>query len=722
MSSYNLSSYDIPPDSMVNFKKSEFLQLDMQVSMLQNKLNRAERLLDEFERKEAANSKAFSIIAKHLNRLSNSSKSYVVKGITTDIGGHIKNGGDKGFNELFNSLTTFISSVKVIKIVKKLRNEEASSRSVKSQDYHSYGHNKVKQLADMNRKLTNRLEALLHAKLSCKNCKTQIDIGKAVSSTRESIGASDNLATSSEIEFIESIGRLKSIETSKFSVLKSLKSLLNGDSSIMHAKNDDKRYLESVAQNLINESSIFVKKSDPVKDEASGREHQNTPKHGLPVKISQFVVKLDQSSKYDYKMDSYISQDDPIQKPLRRELLVDFEDAEAPDLVKQVLYNLDTIKSISSKKSEEEKEKPKETFQANVFKYLDNIQKEVECIKQDAASQASSLKQLASVRGDCKKIKLQHQVSVDSYKLSSNKKKSCKNFYSKQTPYFDRLTVDDLVDITQNNNFKMNYNHDFINDVDAIHDEDKSESINGFAELRKSKSLDPRLTDKMFLEPELKLDSVFRFNQPKPCERKEENTTEMFESFKFFNPQSNRTQRTQNVFENGSSEKKNIKPKKQLAFAKTSNDGFFKTMRYDRNAASKNFHNTDKTRNNITATQLSNKEFKNVQIPKIVKQIATQLGSSNTNKLTKPVKPRSPEHPLESLFNKPRRLNNELTKTFADVSRPKTRLQNQNSINAENLTNKAPDSQRNLLNKIKSRIAAKTSVTPRSHLGSLKHN
>lgn len=705
----------MPLDSMMHFKKSEYLQLDMQVSVLQSKLSRAERLLEEFERKEAANSKSFSIIAKQLNRLSNSSKKHLVKTLTIEIGGYLNNGKDNGFSELVTCLTTFISNIKVISDQISAHKSPPKSQSAKSQGYEHQPHNKLKELIVTNTKLKNRLNNILRTKLLCKNCNTQIDIAKAVSSTKESIGTSNRLATSSDLGFPGTNDRFKSFDMSKFSVLKSLKSLLNGESSIIPEYSDAKNEKEIPKPNFLNESSLFIKKPDPVKDIDSNRAALNTPNNSYTKKEEHLIGRQDESSQYDYRVTSYGSQKPTESKIIHRDLLKDFNCPETlnGDQV-SILYHLDTIKSISSKKSEDES--PKKNFKDKVSKCLDNLQRQVDTIQQEVFTQVNSLKQIVSAREEYNKDPIQGERSVESFKSSDNRKELSNTSYSGQTPYFDRIAVNDIRG--EQNKAEFTYNHTYIENIDDIGDYEYNE-VNGHNELRKSKSLDPRITEKLINDHSLKLEAVFRYNQPKPNQYVNENSGEMFESFKFFNPQSNRTQKTQNVFETDISDKKIPKPKISLAFAKTTNEGFFKTMRYDRNKINKTLANNERTKTSANNNTVGLKDFRNINVPKIAKQIISQLSTANPNKQTKPLKNRSPEQVNDQLTNRSRRANNELIKTFNDSIRPKTRLQNQNSLNYENMTSKGQDSQRSLLNKIKGRIVAKASLTPRSHLGNI---
>jgi len=711
MSSYNLSSYDMPPDSIVHFKKSEYMQLDMQVSVLQNKLSRAEKLLEDFERKEAANSKALNIIAKQLNQLSDSAKNYFIRGINLEIGGYIKNDNDKGLNELVSCLSTFSSAIKIVSEKSKKDINKTSSMSVKSQGYEVNSNHTVKELIDINKKLTRRLERILRSKLLCENCNTKIDIGKAVSSTNYSSSYNNRVTPNSDMELLESIGRYKSLETSKFSVFRSLKSLLNEGSSIINNNNQDKCETH-INLNFINESSVFVKKSDPFDDKLVTQNDSRRIMHqkGKLIENKRFVA--EQSSQYECELQPDSDLDTDKKTDCKRELLSEFNNAEKTKLNQneQVIQRLDTIKSLSSHKSETE---DKKELPNHVIKCLDNLQKQMNNLRIELASQTCSLKQIASARDEAKEKSI-NRKSLNSYISSVDKSASVKNQKSKQTPYFDRISLNDIVVGCDQNKLNITYNKNYIDDVDDLENEKLNLEESGYVELRKSKSLDPRISEQMMTINGLNIESIFNYNQRKPSEHIVQQTQEMFESFKFFNLHSSKTKKTENIFTNGSSEKKNLKPKKQL-FTKTTNDGFFKTMRYDRNLMYKNSGNNEKTKTNTTSQNFTIKDFKNNYIPKITKQLNLQFNTSTNNKLLKPIKAKSPENFLDKInirFKKP----NELTKTFHEPVHSKSRIQNQNSVNHDNIPNTCLDSQRSLLNKIKNRIVAKKSITPRSQL------
>lgn len=351
----------MPPDSMLNFKKSEYLQLDMQVSVLQSKLTRAERLLEELERKEAASAKAISIITKQVNRLSDTSKRAVSRGVAAEMASYAKSAGS-GFGELMDCLNGFLTGIKIISTAESKSHAELCSRLVRSQDNSRTAQGRVVALDDLNKRLKRRLDGILRSRLQCRGCHTQIDVAGAVSSTRESTNAS-------ELDFPSASDNFKSLDSSKFRSLKSIKSLLNGENEALVAQQ-----LQKPA--FMNESSIFVKKVTPDGEDSAAV--LDTPKNSQIV--DKYVHEsMKESSQYECVPAPQLATPNDAKPTLNRDLLPDFNEESTEPRIAPKLQHLDTIRSVSS--DEDAQRSSRVRFQEKVARCLDSLQRKVSSIQ-----------------------------------------------------------------------------------------------------------------------------------------------------------------------------------------------------------------------------------------------------------------------------------------------------------------------------------------------------
>lgn len=230
-------------------------------------------------------------------------------------------------------------------------------------------------------------------------------------------------------------------------------------------------------------------------------------------------------------------------------------------------------------------------------------------------------------------------------------------------------------------------------------------------ELRKSKSLGPDFLDcDQISNQHLKLESVYKYNQPKKPETTRTANENMFESFKFFKTTRDK-EHTYQLNHKKSSKKK--PQRKRLAVSRSNNGNIFKTLnneerkRVFRNSfrnSLKPLEKTNKSQTRYTFYQKNMKNKKKLEYnkPPLKKRIVETGVRGHQTMLSKIKNPF-----FESSRSKFKK------KTGLYQNKPYNATQNQNSINLTNIMN---DSSRrrietgknsNLINKIKSRMLGK---------------
>ena len=265
MSSYDISSYNLPKETLNDMRKTEFVQIDMQNSILQNKLKRMEKLIDEYEKKEAVSSRLIRMINKYVNYLSNSAKKFLISRFKKELEAlvSVENGNDTDLYCLITDLTEFISGIKLIKKTKPEKPKtKAKQRTAKSTDFHMNIRNVYSDMVEENKKLREKLEKDSKQAKAPENAKAG---GKILLNT--------DISKIHKNPQYDSVLIGKTLNVSKISGLKSLNSFFNDelkDNSIaVLPENKNTLKIENINHReslVLQDNSVFLKKHNVTKN------------------------------------------------------------------------------------------------------------------------------------------------------------------------------------------------------------------------------------------------------------------------------------------------------------------------------------------------------------------------------------------------------------------------------------------------------------------------
>ena len=264
MSSYDASSYNLPHDTSSQLKGANYMQLDMKNSMLQSRLTRNEKLLEEFEKKNAVHTRTLKIISKYVNALSNGAKRFMQKSFKLELANLMQACGKASdIADLVEVLTEFVSSIKVMRTCA----EDAESKQqtgAKSVDHDRGTRNALRDLKEENHKLKAKLEKLSKGQLECYSCHASIDIKKVLQLSQPLMMNSHIISGIGKQMQYDSMAQSNTLDISKFSELRSLHSFLNEDKGERHSKlaaraNPVQHQRDSIC---IDDSSVFLKKNN----------------------------------------------------------------------------------------------------------------------------------------------------------------------------------------------------------------------------------------------------------------------------------------------------------------------------------------------------------------------------------------------------------------------------------------------------------------------------
>lgn len=268
MSSYDLSSYNLPHNSNP-IQPTNFAQIDMQNDILQNKIKRLEKLINEYEKKEAVSSKLIRTVSKYINYLSNNAKRFVINGFKKEIEAlvNIKAENESDIHLLITDLTEFISSVKTTKIDKRNKREKKSkgySRNSRSVDFGKNDKDTIKSLEKENSKLKAKIDKMANKGKRGHNDLNGINQTPLFYETNISRIKKNNKADSSL--------NGKTLDFSKISELKSLNSFFNDElneqkiiekPSKVNNKTESLLIGTSLRESMvIKDTSVFLKKNN----------------------------------------------------------------------------------------------------------------------------------------------------------------------------------------------------------------------------------------------------------------------------------------------------------------------------------------------------------------------------------------------------------------------------------------------------------------------------
>lgn len=263
MSSYDASSYDLPIGNQSQLKNISYVQLDMKNSMLQNRLARSEKLLDEYEKKGALYGKAMKLVNKYVNALSNGAKRFLHKSLKMELANFMQAYG--GFNEmtdLIEILTDFIGNIKLLKVEKSGINDKQRC-SAKSVDCDKETRYAMEELLNENNRLKAKLDKINKGTIDCFNCHAKIDIKKILASSKPLMMQSNVLSHIAKQGAYDSMMQSKTLEISQFSEMHSLHSMLREDKNEINNKGVARLNIPNQRDSIcIEDSSVFLKKNN----------------------------------------------------------------------------------------------------------------------------------------------------------------------------------------------------------------------------------------------------------------------------------------------------------------------------------------------------------------------------------------------------------------------------------------------------------------------------
>lgn len=335
MSSYDMSSYNLPQDDNSQLKGINYMQLDMKNSMLQNRLTRNEKLLEEYERKNAVHSRSLKLLSKYINALSNGAKRFMQKSLKVELSNLMQMcNGASDITDLVETLTDFIGSIKIMRSVDDGKNEEHKQRA-KSTGYDKHTGNAAKELQEENLRLKGKLEKINKGQLECYNCHTSLDIRKILQLAKPATMHSHVFSNIERQEAYDSMMQSKTLDISKFSELRSLHSFLKDDkcdkpSKIMGRHNFTQNQKDSMC---IDDSSMFFKKKNPASQNISAMPMlsiNDTFEEIRPEKnkshVNWVIKEMEDSEKTetDYSIESRVDIEEAIEQLEPKNLLSDF--------------------------------------------------------------------------------------------------------------------------------------------------------------------------------------------------------------------------------------------------------------------------------------------------------------------------------------------------------------------------------------------------------------
>lgn len=262
MSAYNTSTYEIPIDNDSKLKNTSYVEMDMKNNVLQNRIARTEKLLEESEKKNALYSRSLKLINKYANVLSNGAKKFLQKGLKQELANFMQIcGGNNDIIDLVEILTDFISGIKILKTEAAKKND-LKKHSAKSVDCRIGNKYALEQLEKENQQLKDKLDKLGKGQLNCNNCHAKIDVKKLLNTSNPLMMKSSVLSQIEKHAALDSVQQPNTLDISKFSELHSLHSLLKDDN------NENKKAISKIHafgqrdSLCIDDSSVFLKKNN----------------------------------------------------------------------------------------------------------------------------------------------------------------------------------------------------------------------------------------------------------------------------------------------------------------------------------------------------------------------------------------------------------------------------------------------------------------------------
>ena len=258
-----MSTYNVHAENDSQLKNANYIELDMKNSMLQNRLTRNEKILEEYERKNAFYSKSLKLISKYINALSNGAKRFIQKSLKVELASLVKLcNTNSDMVELIEILTDFVTGIKILKN-KADDDEPIKDRSSMSVDFDKNSNYALEQLRAENQKLKSKLDKISKGELDCNNCHMKIDIKKILGIQNPLMLQSNVFSQIERHMTMNSLMQSKNMDISKFSDLRSLHSFLKED------KNENKKILNKLNHLngqkdslCIDDSSVFLKKNN----------------------------------------------------------------------------------------------------------------------------------------------------------------------------------------------------------------------------------------------------------------------------------------------------------------------------------------------------------------------------------------------------------------------------------------------------------------------------